>query len=395
MSLTAASAPAQWKPADLYDLPAEQQPQWADRTRLRAASAWLSEADPLVDPAEVDRLRDRLARASGGAAFVLQAGDCAESFHDGPAEAIAKAEVLADLAARLAAAVRRPVVPVARIAGQYAKPRSAPVDTGAAVHLPAFRGHIVNGEGATLHDRQHDAGRLVDAYRHAARTASVLRLTGWLDRISVSHEALVLDYEIPQIHRAGEDWLLTSTHLPWIGARTNQPANAHIALASRIVNPVACKVTAGTTPRTLLDICARLDPHRTPGRLVLITRMGVGAVAGALPPLLRAVTAAGYPVTWICDPMHGNTVTTAGGIKTRHLDDVVAEIDGFLRAHEAAGTVAGGIHLELATTEVTECLGGPGPARERDLLRDYRSLCDPRLSPAQASALVDRVRWRV
>ncbi len=387
-------APVQWQPADLYTLPAHQQPQWADRASLRSAVTSLREAGPLVSPTQVQALRQRLAEAAAGTVFVVQAGDCAESFDDSPGDAVTKAEVLAALADRVGAAVDRPVVPIARMAGQYAKPRSAPVETGHAVHLPAFRGHIINGEHSTLHDRQHDPARLVHAYRHAAQTASALRLVGWLDTLWLSHEALVLDYEIPQVRPFGEQWLLTSTHLPWIGARTNQPAYAHIGLASRIVNPVACKVTTQTSPRTLLDICTRLDPDRSPGRLVLISRMGARTVTRALPPLLRAVAQAGHPVTWLCDPMHGNTFTSGVGLKTRHLDEIVAEVNGFLQAHAAAGTIAGGIHLEVAASEVTECLGGPGPAEERDLLRRYTSLCDPRLSPAQADALVERVRWR-
>ncbi|MFI6762833.1 3-deoxy-7-phosphoheptulonate synthase [Micromonospora sp. NPDC050417] len=382
-----------WRPVDLYDLPAEQQPRWSDQVNRANAVEELTRSAALVTLPEVRLLREKLADAGAGRAFVLQAGDCAESFADSPADALTKADVLTALAKRLSRAVGRSVVPVARIAGQFAKPRSAPFETAGALRLPAFRGHIINDERPTPHARRHDATRMVDAYQHASATMAALRAARWIGRVWTSHEALVLDYEVPLTRRVDDDWLLTSTHLPWIGARTNQLDHAHVALAAQVVNPVGCKVTASTSPETMLDLCERLNPQRLAGRLVLISRMGSGHVRRALPPLLRAVARAGHQVTWLCDPMHGNTVTTGQGLKTRRLDDVVDEINGFLWAHEQAGTIAGGIHLELAGREVTECLGLPGPTDEGELPVAYTSLCDPRLSPAQAEAVVDRVGW--
>lgn len=388
------------RPIDVYELPAAQQPRWWDRSAGRQVRDLLSTAAGLVTECEVERLRLELAAAARGEAFVLQAGDCAESFRDGPEAAVAKAEALTALADQLTRATGRRVVRVARIAGQYGKPRSSPVDAAGTIHLPAFRGHIVNGEEPTLYARQHDPTRMVQAYRHAAQTMAALRADRWVgdevaEPVWTSHEALVLDYEIPLTRPLGDSgkWLLTSTHLPWIGARTNQPESAHVALCARIANPVGCKITADTKPATLLELCDRLNPGRQPGRLVFISRMGARAADRALPPLLRAAAAAGHPATWLCDPMHGNTYATANKIKTRHLDDIVAEVDGFLRAHERAGTVAGGVHLELAAQEVTECLGFPGPEDEAHLGTAYLSLCDPRLSPAQAAAFVRRVSW--
>jgi 3-deoxy-7-phosphoheptulonate synthase len=391
-----------WRPSNVYALPAHQQPLWSDQSARRRALRALGVAEALVTWPEVERLRLELAAAGRGELLVLQAGDCSESFRDGPAESLRKAEVLGRLADELAATTGRSVIRIGRIAGQYAKPRSAPVDGGGPTHLPSFRGHIINGDESTLHARQHDADRLLWGYQHASNTLRALRDAdqvgvgaGVRAPMWISHEALTLDYEIPLTRPldAPGGWLLTSTHLPWIGLRTNQPGGALVDLCAHLANPVGCKINSDTSVVTTLELCRRLNPARQPGRLVLVSRMGASVIHRALPPLLCAVADAGYPVTWLCDPMHANTVSTRRQVKTRRLDDIVAEIDGFLRAHERAGTVAGGIHLELAARSVTECLGLPGPEREEQLGVAYTSLCDPRLNPAQASAVLQRVRW--
>lgn len=354
----------------------------------------------LVGQAEVVALRERLAAAAAGEAFVLQAGDCAESVTDPPARALGKVAVLDAIAGALGAALARPVVRVGRIAGQYAKPRPASAERGEAPSLPSFRGHIINGERGTRGARQHDPARMLIAYRHASGVMDAMRGAG---RVGVdvaapvwtSHEALVLDYETALTRPLPDtdQWLLATTHLPWIGNRTNQPDGAHVGLLANVINPVACKVGGDVTAARLVAICDRLDPEREPGRLTLISRMGAGAIDEALPPLALAVRRAGHRAGWVCDPMHANTLTTGAGVRTRRLDDIVGEVDGFLRAAALAGIQPAGLHLELADDDVTECLGGSVGGSVAGLSRAYTTLCDPRLNPSQAYELVERVRW--
>ncbi|NUT49061.1 MAG: phospho-2-dehydro-3-deoxyheptonate aldolase, partial [Saccharothrix sp.] len=274
---------------------------------------------------------------------------------------------------------------VGRLAGQFAKPRSRPTVVVDGVELPVYRGDLVNAPHPDARARQADPARLIAGYQAARAATGRLRLAH--PRLWTSHEALVLDYELPMV-RPDERGvpLLTSTHWPWIGDRTRAVDGAHVRLLASITNPVACKVGPGTTPAQVRALCARLDPEREPGRLTLIARLGADRVSALLPPLVEVVRAAGHPVIWLCDPMHGNTVTDAAGRKTRLVDTVVREVAGFVAAVRAAGGVAGGLHLETTPDEVEECGWGGFPTGP------YTSLCDPRLNPGQALAVV--AAWR-
>ncbi|WP_239088968.1 3-deoxy-7-phosphoheptulonate synthase [Sphaerimonospora thailandensis] len=374
--------------------PARQQPDWADDGRLRRVREELAVRPPLVRPHDVRRLKTLLARVARGEAQVVQAGDCSED----PAECTAgylarKAGLLDVLAGVMKMAACMPVLRVGRIAGQFAKPRSRPIECVNGVELPVYRGHMVNGPEPDPAVRRPDPERLLSGY-DAARTA--MRHLNWLGAerdtqicppLWTSHEALLLDYELPMV-RPDEHGrpVLTSTHWPWVGERTRQVEGAHVALLARIGNPVACKVGPTAEPADLLALCEALDPLREPGRLTFIARMGADAVADRLPPLVRAVRNSGHPVIWLCDPMHGNTVTTGDGLKTRLVRSVVCEISGFRRAVHMAGGIAGGLHLETTPDDVTECVidaSGLGSVGDK-----YTTLCDPRLNPAQAVSIV-------
>jgi 3-deoxy-7-phosphoheptulonate synthase len=289
-------------------------------------------------------------------------------------------------------ATHLPVVRIGRIAGQFAKPRSSPTELVGNVELPSFRGHMVNSPEPDAEGRRPDPNRVLAGY-DAART--VTSLLGWGGGGSryidppmwTSHEALLLDYEIPMLRRDRTGRMfLASTHLPWIGDRTRQLDGAHVDLLAGVANPIACKVGPATTPDELLALAERLDPHREPGRLTLIARMGADLVTERLPALVAAVRAAGHPVIWLCDPMHGNTVRTPDGLKTRYVETVVAEIERFQHVLRAEGGVAGGLHLETTPDDVTECAYDESGA---DRVGDkYTSYCDPRLNPDQAVAAV-------
>ncbi|HVK24961.1 MAG TPA: 3-deoxy-7-phosphoheptulonate synthase [Actinokineospora sp.] len=362
--------------------PAAQQPAWDD-AEVRQVRAELASLPTLVRAVDVAALRESLARVAIGEAHILQAGDCAED----PAECdkgnvTRKVRLLDTLATRMESATGTPVLRVGRIAGQFAKPRSHPTETVGGVELPVYRGHMVNGPEPSPTDRHEDPRRML-ACHHAA--ASAMTHLGWPDGGTVwtSHEALLLDYELPMVRGA----ILGSTHWPWVGERTRQLDGAHLALLAEVANPVACKVGPTMTAADLLAICARLDPDRVPGRLTLIARMGYSAVGTVLPALVTAVRAAGHPVIWLCDPMHGNTVRTSDGLKTRYLHQIEDEISGFLYAVRSVGGVAGGLHLETTPEDVTECVAHAG---EDDRVADkYTSLCDPRLNPDQALSVVD------
>ncbi|MFI9007781.1 3-deoxy-7-phosphoheptulonate synthase [Actinosynnema sp. NPDC053489] len=359
--------------------PAAQQPPWPEH-RARAFRARLARLPGLVAPAEVAALRAELAEVAAGRRLVLQAGDCAEPFAEcGPRHVTPKAALVDRLARALGGG--SPVVRVGRVAGQFAKPRSRPTEVVAGVELPVYRGDLVNAPQPHVLARQADPARLLAGY-HAARSATqLLRVHHpWL---WTSHEALVLDYELPLVrpdeHGAA---LLTSTHWPWIGDRTRAVDGPHVRLLASVANPVACKVGPGTRPDELRALCERLDPGREPGRLTLIARPGADLVAGLLPSLVAAVRAAGHPVVWLCDPLHGNTVADAAGRKTRLVATAVREVAGFLAAVRDAGGVAGGLHLETTPDDVAECGWDEFPTGP------YTSLCDPRLDPAQALAVV-------
>ncbi|GLF99411.1 3-deoxy-7-phosphoheptulonate synthase [Streptomyces yaizuensis] len=402
---------------DIRSRTAQQQPDWDHDPRLAAVRAELARRPALVRRRDVLRLRTALARVARGEAHVVLAGDCSED----PAECTAgdvarKAGLLHVLAGTLMMTTHTPVLRVGRIAGQFTKPRSRPTEHVGGVELPVYRGHMVNGPEPDAAVRAPDPTRILTGYRAAA--AAMDRL-GWGGTdpagpdtpVWTSHEALLLDYEIPLLRRtensgsSGDDGdggdnegggdegggdggglLLGSTHWPWIGERTRDIDGAHVALLATVVNPVACKVGPTITPDELVALCARLDPHREPGRLTLVARMGEGTVARVLPPLVAAVRAAGHPVIWLTDPLHGNTVATATGLKTRYVDTVVAEIQQFQTAVRQAGGVAGGLHLETTPDEVTECVTNASHADH--VAEKYTSFCDPRLNPAQATAVV-------
>ncbi|MEU6209584.1 MULTISPECIES: 3-deoxy-7-phosphoheptulonate synthase [unclassified Streptomyces] len=378
--------------------PAQQQPEWPDPARARQVSGELRSRPALVRAEDLRDLRSLLAGVADRRAQVVQAGDCAEDPEEcTPGYVARKAGLLDVLAGAVRMATHLPVVRVGRIAGQFAKPRSRPTETVGGAELPVFRGHLVNGPEPDPDSRRPDPVRMLDCYAAAGRAMAHL---GWpaLDdehvigpRVWTSHEALLLDYELPLVREDAEGRpFLSSTHWPWIGERTNQPDGAHVALLAAVSNPVALKVGPRMDPSVLLDLCGRLDPDREKGRLTLIARMGENAVPDRLPPLVAAVRAAGHPVIWLCDPMHGNTVSTAEGLKTRYLESLEREVRGFQCAVDSAGGVAGGLHLETTPDDVTECVTHAGEdARVGD---KYTSFCDPRLNPAQALSLIRA--WR-
>ncbi|MEV3913961.1 3-deoxy-7-phosphoheptulonate synthase [Streptomyces canus] len=374
---------------------ARQQPQWEDPEQVNQVRDVLAALPPLVEAESLSRLSGLLAGVAAGRAQVVQAGDCAED----PAECTAgdverKTGLLNVLAGVMNAITHQPVVRVGRIGGQYAKPRSALTEWVGGVELPVYRGHMVNGPEPDPEARRHDPRRLLSGYRAASQVMANLGQTprARIDpAVWTSHEALLLDYEIPMLRPDREGRLaLTSTHWPWIGERTRQLEGAHVAMLAEVVNPVACKVGPRMTVAELLGLCERLDPGKEPGRLTLIARMGADAATDLLPPLVRAVRAAGHPVIWLVDPMHGNTVTTADGRKTRLVEMIVREVTAFQTAVRAAGGTPGGIHLETTPDPVTECADA---ANDIDRISDkYTTLCDPRLNPRQAVSVVSA--WR-
>jgi 3-deoxy-7-phosphoheptulonate synthase len=436
-----------WSPSSWRELPAEQQPDWPDSEALERALKHVATLPPLVFAGEARNLTHELGRVASGEAFLLQAGDCAESFEAFSADAIRdKLKVILQMAIVLTYSAGVPALKVGRIAGQFAKPRTAPVETVDGVGLPAFRGHMVNDLPFTEAARTPDPDRLIAAYHQSAATLNLLRaftkggfadlarvhqwnqdfvatsaegqryerLAGEIDRalrfmkacgfdteaeprlhevdFYTSHEALLLGYEEALTRRDSltGDWYDCSAHLVWIGERTRQLDGAHVEFASGLGNPVGVKLGPGVVPPDVLALCERLNPERVPGRLTLISRMGAGEVRSVLPPVLRAVTDAGHPVVWACDPMHGNTFL-ASGRKTRHFDAIVSEIAGFFAAHREAGTWPGGVHVELTGDDVTECLGGAEQILDSHLEDRYETMCDPRLNARQSLDLAFRV----
>ena len=423
------------------DLPAAQQPDWPDPIALETAIEQLRSLPPLVFAGECDDLRDRLAAASRGEAFVLMGGDCAERFTGANADEIrAKLKTVLQMAVVLTYGASMPVVKIGRIAGQYAKPRSQPNEVIDGVSLPAFRGDIVNGLDFTKASRTPDPARLVEAYHRASATLNLVRaftqggyadlrqVHAWntdfvrdssageryervasdidralafmraigsdpeeLHRVEfyAGHEALLLDYERPLTRidsRTGSPYDV-SGHFFWVGERTRQLAGAHVDFASRIKNPIGVKLGPTTTPEDAVALIERLDPEATPGRITLITRMGAQHVRSVLPPIVEKVRATGRPVVWVCDPMHGNTFEAESGHKTRRFEDIVHEVLGFFEVHAALGTHPGGLHIELTGDEVTECVGGAEGLVEQDLPMRYETACDPRLNRAQSLEL--------
>ncbi|MET9854239.1 3-deoxy-7-phosphoheptulonate synthase [Streptomyces sp. NPDC006450] len=380
------------------DMPAAQQPDWRDHGAYTEAWEELASAPPLVTGAEVRRLRGTLSRLATTDSLLLQLGDCAESFYEcTPGHVTRKLDLIDRLGDRLGELTGQSVVRVGRMGGQFAKPRSQETEHHGGEVIPSFRGHLINSAIPTLLTRQHNPRRMVMAYEAGAEVHRVMRAhrrdggrTPAGEGPWSSHEALVIDYESPLIRRDPDtdDLYLSSTHLPWMGERTRAPGQAHVAMLSSVANPVGCKIGPSASPDDVLRVCEALDPGREPGRLILIPRMGRDRIQEALPPLVRSVAHAGHPVIWLCDPMHGNTVKTRSGLKTRHLTDVITEAVRFRDLLEEHRQHAAGLHLEVAADDVTECVGG-SVENEDQLQGRYTSLCDPRLNADQATDLIE------
>ena len=433
--------PAVLKGLDNYrNLPAAQQPTWTDEAKLKAAREELAVLPPLVFAGEVDTLRSRLAAAADGKAFLLQGGDCAETFADATADRIRnRVKTILQMAVVLMYGASMPVVKMGRMAGQFAKPRSSDTETRGDQTLPAYRGDAVNGYDFTPESRATDPNRMVRAYHTSASTLNLIRafttggfadlrsvhdwnkgftdnpanvryeqLAAEIDRairfmdacgadfdalkateFYVSHEALLFDYERPMTRidsRTGNPYA-TSGHFLWVGERTRQLDGAHVDYMSRIRNPIGVKLGPSTEVSDVMALIEKLDPNREPGRLTFITRMGASQIREKLPKLVEAVKASDAKPLWITDPMHGNGITTKNGYKSRRFDDVMDEVAGFFEVHRAAGTFPGGIHIELTGDDVAECLGGSEMIDEKTLESRYESLCDPRLNHMQSLEL--------
>jgi 3-deoxy-7-phosphoheptulonate synthase len=429
---------ASWTPDSWQKFPVRQQPVYDNAADLTSALRTLAQLPPLVTAWEIDRLRNQLAAAAAGQAFVLQGGDCSESFEDCNATAILrKLKVLIQMSLVLICGSKKRIVRVGRIAGQYAKPRSADLEIRNGVELPSYRGDIVNRPGFTEHDRRPDPSLMLRAYERSALTINFIRALSeggfadlhhpenWdlefvrntpgsrkyqqlleslsdsirfmevvspgeltqLTRVDffTSHEGLLLHFEqaLTRMERQ-RGWYNLGTHLAWIGDRTRQLDGAHVEYFRGIRNPIGVKVGNSMEPAELLELIRILNPDNEPGRLTLIHRFGAETIASRLPALASAVRRSGCQVLWSCDPMHGNTLTARNGIKTRSFDEIMSEVISAFRIHKECGTRLSGIHLELTGEDVTECTGGPANLTESDLTRDYRSTVDPRLNYEQA-----------
>jgi 3-deoxy-7-phosphoheptulonate synthase len=433
-----------WMPDSWHGLPIQQQPDYPDAALLAAAHSKLRSNPPLVFAGEARNLRAHLAEVGEGRAFLLQGGDCAESFAEHSADNIRDTfRVLMQMAVVMTYAGSSPVVKVGRMAGQFAKPRSGPTEKIDDVELPSYRGDMVNGMDFTAEDRKPDPDRLLQAYSQAAATLNLLRafaqggyadlhrVHGWnmgfvagtaqgeryqemADRISdsldfmaacgitpdavpemrqtdfyTSHEALLLNYEesMTRIDSTSGDWYDTSAHMLWIGDRTRQLDGAHVEYMRGISNPIGLKTGPTTEPDDLIRLCDTLNPKNEAGRLTLIARMGADTVQEKLPHLVRAVEREGRKVVWSCDPMHGNTIKSGTGYKTRPFDQILSEVRRFFDVHEAEGTWAGGVHFEMTGQDVTECIGGAQEITEHSLADRYHTHCDPRLNASQSLEL--------
>ncbi|MGH3770741.1 MAG: 3-deoxy-7-phosphoheptulonate synthase [Pseudonocardiaceae bacterium] len=369
--------------------PAGQQPEWPDTAALRMVTARLSTSLPLVLPSECDALKRRLGAVANGQAFLLQGGDCAESLDSATSQSLFNTvDTLRRMATILACASSRPVVTLARMAGQYAKPRSNPFEVRNGIELPSYRGDAVNGVQFSAAARMPDPTRLLRTYHASAVTLNMIRAFT-AEQFFVSHEGLLLDYEaaLTRVDPISGRAYATSGHLLWIGERTRDLDGAHVEYFSTINNPIAVKIGPSTTPEILLQLIERLNPRQEPGRLTLITRIGAIKVRDVLPALIEEVTAAGARVGWVCDPMHGNTISAPSGHKTRRFADILDEVSGFFEVHRALGTTPGGVHIELTGNDVTECVGGRARVSFEDLGSRYESVCDPRLNRDQSLEL--------
>jgi 3-deoxy-7-phosphoheptulonate synthase len=381
-----------WTPGSWRQREARQQPSYADPAALAAALRELAACPPLVPAAEARALKRDLAEAQAGRAFLLQGGDCAESFAEFSRENVRGTFALIEaMARRLAAAGGLRIVRVGRMAGQFAKPRSRTVEQKHGRALPTYRGDIVNGVAFDEAARRPDPGRMLRAYAQSAATLSHLRALAAGAPFYTSHEALLLPYEEALTRRDGDGWYGSSAHFLWIGDRTRFPGSAHVEYLRGLSNPIGVKCGPGLAPEALLSLLDTLNPRREPGRVTLVSRMGAFDIGRRLPPLLRAVAGEGHPVLWSCDPMHGNTVEAANGYKTRPLERILSEVAAFFAATRAEGVAGAGIHVEMTGRDVAECTGGSAPVTEGDLADRYHSHCDPRLNPAQAMELAERL----
>ena len=430
---------AEWTPSSWQNRPAGQQPSYPDNGALAGAVEQLASLPPLVTSWEVERLRTQLAEAAAGKRFLLQGGACAERFDQCSADIITnKLKILLQMSLVLTHGLKRRIIRVGRFAGQYAKPRSSDTEERDGVTLPSYRGEIVNGPGFTAEERKPDPERLLRGFEHAAMTLNFIRSLvdggfadlhhpeywdldfvahspraqeyqrvvenlsdslqfmetlagiqpGEMSRVDfyTSHEGLLLPYEQAVTRRVPrrEGWYNLGTHFPWVGLRTAEVDGAHVDYFRGIRNPIGVKIGPTMTPEWLLELLEILDPESEPGRLTLVHRMGHAKVGDCLPPLIEAVQRAERTVLWCCDPMHGNTETTAGGRKTRRFENILSELEQSFEIHAALGSYQGGVHFELSGDNVTECIGGARGLSEVDLDRAYESRVDPRLNYEQA-----------
>jgi 3-deoxy-7-phosphoheptulonate synthase len=433
-----------WSPDSWREKPILQVPEYPDQAKLEEVEQTLSGYPPLVFAGEARALKRQLAKVAEGEAFLLQGGDCAESFQEFHPDNIRDTfKVMLQMAVVLTFGAACPVVKVGRLAGQFAKPRSGDTETIDGVVLPSYRGDIINGIEFTKEKRVPDPQRMVQAYNQSASTLNLIRAFaqgGFADLHRVhqwnmgfvsdgdigerykdmaerldeslnfmaacgltsetapqlketefytSHEALLLRYEeaMTRVDSLTGEWYDTSAHMLWVGERTRQLDNAHLEFLSGIANPIGAKVGPTTEPDYLIELIDRLNPENEPGRLTLISRMGADNVEDVLPALVRKVKEEGRSVVWSCDPMHGNTVKAGTGYKTRHFNEIIREVEGFFAVHNAEGTHPGGVHFELTGQDVTECVGGAQAITEADLSSRYHTHCDPRLNGRQALEL--------
>jgi 3-deoxy-7-phosphoheptulonate synthase len=447
--MSISTALTHWHPASWHGRPAAQQPKYADAAALAKAVAALSRLPPLVVSWEIEALREKLAQAQRGEQFLLQGGDCAESFEDCESDYIARRlKILLQMSLVMLQGLKTPIIRVGRFAGQYAKPRSADTETRDGLTLPTYRGDNVNRPGFTAAEREPDPELLLRGYERASLTLNFVRALidgGFADlhhpeywdlaflrhaplreayekivasigesldffesmsgqRVHAasrgdfytSHEGLHLLSEQAQTRyiERQKRWYNLSTHMPWIGMRTANLDGAHVEYFRGIANPIGVKVGAAMSVEWLQQLVQVLNPQNQAGRLTFIHRFGVRDIEQRLPPMIRAVRATGSPVLWICDPMHGNTETTAGGLKTRRFDNILAEVEAAFRIHEEEGSRLGGVHIELTGDDVTECVGGARGLTEGDLARAYRSNVDPRLNAEQSLELAMMIARR-
>ena len=435
-----------WQPNSWRDHPIKQVPDYPDAEKLAGVEARLAAMPPLVFAGEAQSLKRQLGEVAEGRAFLLQGGDCAESFAEFSANNIRDSfKVILQMAVVLTFGASMPVVKVGRVAGQFAKPRSSPMEAVDGIELPSYRGDMINAMPFTEKDRVPDPKRLLRVYEQSAATLNLLRafaqggladltkVHSWVteflsgtpqaDRFQelagrieeslnfmracgitpetarplaetdfyTSHESLLLNYEEALTRRDTitneKDWYATSAHMIWIGDRTRQPDGAHVEYMRGIANPIGLKCGPSLDPDELVRLIETLNPDNVPGRLTLIARMGADKVRAGLPPLLKAVKASGAKVVWCCDPMHGNTIKASSGYKTRRVNDVMSEVQGFFDAHDEIGTYPGGVHFEMTGQNVTECVGGVVDVTEARLGDRYHTHCDPRLNGAQALEL--------